>query len=175
MAPWRWTLNIPSNAITIIPTGTKRHLHLRSAHITCVCPYQVSHTLWYSIQRLLLWVSGVQSTSLQLFVCVWEWTLTCGEGKELSPHSQHGTQQAFVRGKPEDISVNNLPTIVSLVQIITATLLLHIVPTGEGKVFSPRKIRILKSKQKDHNTSLQTSMDNSALVKFIICHKKRKI
>lgn len=59
--------------------------------------------------------------------------LTCGESKELCSHSQHGTQKAFVRGKPENISVYDLPTVVSLVQVITAALLLHIVPAGEGK------------------------------------------
>lgn len=61
--------------------------------------------------------------------------LTCSKSKELSPHSQNSTQQAFVRGKSEDFSVYDLPAIVSLVQIIAATLLLHIVPADEGKMF----------------------------------------
>lgn len=61
---------------------------------------------------------------------------TCRKSKELSPHPQHGTQQAFVRGKPEDVSVDDLPAVVSLVQIITVALLLHIVPAGEGRRLS---------------------------------------
>lgn len=57
--------------------------------------------------------------------------LTCGKGEELSPNSKHGTEQAFVGGEPEDISVYDLPAIVSLVQVVTACFLLHIVPAGE--------------------------------------------
>jgi len=60
--------------------------------------------------------------------------LTCGKGEELSSHSQHGTQQAFVRGKPEDIGVYDLPAVVSLVQVVTAALFLHIVPAGGGNM-----------------------------------------
>lgn len=67
-----------------------------------------------------------------VLLCTAEWMLTCGKGKELSPHSQNGTQQAFVRGEPEDFSVDDLPAVVSLVHIIAATLLLHIVPVGDG-------------------------------------------
>lgn len=59
--------------------------------------------------------------------------LTCGEGQELSSHSQHGTQQAFVRRKPEDIGVYDLPAVVSLVQIVAAALFLHVVPAAERK------------------------------------------
>ena len=74
-------------------------------------------------------------------MCVHVCVLTRGQGKELGPHSQHSTQQAFVRGKPEDVSVNDLPAVVSLVQIITAALLLHVVSAGEGKVtlYKPNK------------------------------------
>lgn len=33
----------------------------------CVCHYQVSHILWCSIQKLLLWVGGSQKTTLLSF------------------------------------------------------------------------------------------------------------
>lgn len=57
--------------------------------------------------------------------------LTCGKGEELSPNSKHGTEQAFVGGEPKDISVYDLPAVVSLVQVVAAGFLLHIVPAGE--------------------------------------------
>lgn len=98
-----------------------------------------------------------------LFGCIWEWTLTCGKGEELSPHSQHGTQQAFVRGKPEDVSVYNLPAVVSLVQIIAAALFLHIVPTGEGKMLRARMLSCTwrAERLQELSTSFTLSWDES--------------
>lgn len=71
------------------------------------------------------------------FLChVQDYRFTCGEGKKLSSHPEHSTQQAFVRREPEDISVDDLPAIVTLIQIITATIFLHIVPEEkEEKIF----------------------------------------
>lgn len=61
--------------------------------------------------------------------------LTCGKSKELSSNSQYSTQQAFKGWKPEDISVYDFPAIVSLVQIIAATLFFHVVPAGKRILF----------------------------------------
>lgn len=88
-----------------------------------MCPYRglgyFSFTDWVCVRVLL---------------CTAECTLTCGEGEELSPHSQNGTQQTFVRGKPENFSVYDLPAVVSVVQIIAATFLIYIVPVGEVRM-----------------------------------------
>lgn len=74
-------------------------------------------------------------TDLRTSVCcrfVRVLTLTCGQGEELSPDSQHSTQQALVRRKPKDVSVYDLPAVVPLVQIITAALFFHVVPADQG-------------------------------------------
>lgn len=81
------------------------------------------------------YLTGIKQASVSLCLWIWESILTCGKGKELSPNSQHSTEQAFERRKPKYVSMDDFPTIVSLVQIITATLLFHIVPEGESKVF----------------------------------------
>lgn len=60
--------------------------------------------------------------------------LTCGKSEELSPNSKHSTEQAFVRGEPKDVGVYDLPAIVSLVQVVTACFLFHIVPAGGGNL-----------------------------------------
>lgn len=57
---------------------------------------------------------------------------TCRQGQKLSPYSEHSTQEALVRRKPEDVSVYDLPAVFSLVQVVTAALLVHIVSAGEG-------------------------------------------
>lgn len=141
MAPWRCTLNIPSNAMRMIATMKKRHqsnetptselcvfILLLGYQLLCHSYFQYKDGCYRTVQYSQLYLMNLRST------------LTRCEGKELSPHSQHSTQQAFVRGKPEDVGVYDLPAVVSLVQIVTAALLLHVVPEGEGEWLSTRML-----------------------------------
>lgn len=54
--------------------------------------------------------------------------LTRGERKELSSDSQHGAQQAFKGREPEHIGVDDFPAVISLIQVVAAALLLHVIP-----------------------------------------------
>lgn len=108
-----------------------------------------------------------------VFGSIGEWALTCGQSKELSPHSQHGTQKAFVRGKPEDVSVYDLPAVVSLVQIITAALLLYIVPADEGKMLSPRTLSCTRKAERLRLREIKVFLlELRSLRASVICHKR---
>lgn len=58
-------------------------------------------------------------------------SLTRGERKELSSDSQHGTQQAFKGRESEHVGVDDFPAVVSLIQVVTAALLLHVIPARQ--------------------------------------------
>lgn len=53
--------------------------------------------------------------------------LTSGQSKKLSSYSKHSTQQAFVWWETKNICVNDLPAVITLIQIITAPVFFYVI------------------------------------------------